>query len=66
MEEIFTRNYKHRTFGGLIYNSDFEIDYIARKDNSKNGSLIAQRIMSDWKFDNQCRLNIIARNRKIK
>ncbi len=46
----------HSTFGGLIYQSDFETDYKG-KDN-KNGSTIAFRILSDLKFDDQCRKNI--------
>ena len=53
MPETFyrTRNYKvdHTTFGGIIYPSDFNTDYRG-KDNT-NGSFIAQRIISDWKFD---------------
>lgn len=51
------RNYKidHTTFGGVIYHSDFNTDYRG-KDNS-NGSLIAQRIERDKRFDEQCRKN---------
>lgn len=45
----------HSTFGGLIYPSDFETDYRG-KDNTK-GSPIAQRIASDQRFDNSCRVN---------
>lgn len=50
-------NYKidHTTFGGVIYHSDFNTDYRG-KDNS-NGSLIAQRIERDKRFDEQCRKN---------
>lgn len=52
-----TTNYKtdHHTFGGLIYHSDFNTDY-KRKSNN-NGSMIAQRIISDKKFDKQCMQN---------
>lgn len=66
MPETFyrTRNYKvdHTTFGGIIYPSDFNTDYRG-KDNT-NGSFIAQRIISDWKFDKQCKTNRERDNRK--
>lgn len=45
----------HTTFGGRIYLSDFETDYKGK--NNYNGSTIAQRIISDRNFDNQCRKN---------
>jgi len=51
----------HATFGGLIFLSDFETDY--RSNNHQNGSSIAQRIVSDLKFDEQCRKNIKNRER---
>lgn len=51
----------HTKFGGKIYLSDFETDY-KRKSNT-NGSTIAQRIMSDHRFDEQCRKNIEARRK---
>lgn len=59
-----TGTYKsdHSTFGGLIYLSDFETDY--RGKNNNHGSSIAQRIVSDKKFDDQCKRNIENRNRK--
>lgn len=46
-----TRNYKpdHSTFGGKIYGYDF--CYMTISD-------IAQRIISDWKFDEKCKKNI--------
>lgn len=46
---------KHNTFGGYIYPSDF--------DRRSSMSEIADRIIADWKFDNECRKNIISRNR---
>lgn len=62
-----TRNYEinHTTFGGLICESDFNTEF--RKDNSKSkeGSSIASRIMSDWRFDEECRKNIENRKRGI-
>lgn len=45
----------HTTFGGKIYLSDFETDHKGK--NNTKGSTIAQRIMSDKKFDTQCRKN---------
>lgn len=45
----------HTKFGGLIFPSDFNTDY--RGKSSKNGSAIANRIASDYKFDEQCRKN---------
>ena len=49
-----TGNYKvdHTTFGGLIYQSDFNADY---SGNSTNGSSIAEKIASDWRFDESCK-----------
>lgn len=51
-----TRNYAdHSTFGGLIYNYDF--------DGYNSLSSIAERIASDWKFDNTCKQNALNCNR---
>ena len=44
----------HTTFGGTIYLSDFETDYAGK---SQKDSSIARRIMSDWRFDQQCKRN---------
>ena len=48
-----TGNYKpdHTTFGGIINFSDFCTDY-NRSEKSKSW---AERIVSDWKFDEKCR-----------
>lgn len=54
MTEIFYRA-DHSTFGGLICPSDFNTDH--RGKQTKNGSAIARRIVSDQKFDLQCRKN---------
>ena len=50
-----TGNYKvdHATFGGLIYQSDFNTDYSG--NTNANGSSIAARIASDWIFDESCK-----------
>lgn len=60
MTETFYRtgNYNDPTrFGGLIYYSDFNTNF-RNEDNTKKGSEIARRIMSDRKFDMQCKRNI--------
>lgn len=53
-----TGNYKpdHSTCGSVIYNYDF--------DGYTSITSIAERIISDWKFDEQCRKN--AENKKQK
>lgn len=52
-----TGNYKtdHSTCGSVIYNYDFD-GYVSMTS-------MAERIISDWKFDEQCRKNTEARNR---
>lgn len=58
------RNYKmtnyddHTRFGGLIYLSDF--------DTENPCGNIADRIISDWKFDSQCKKNADARDARAK
>lgn len=47
-------------FGGVIYPSDFDTNSGGR-DNFK-GSPIARRILSDWKFDEQCGRNLAFRS----
>ena len=56
-----TGNYKpdYSTFGGIINFSDFCTDY-NRSEKSKSW---AERIVSDWKFDEQCKKNMENRNR---
>ena len=53
-----TRNYKpnHSTFGGIITNADFNTN--GRKDNPDSISSVVKDIISDWRFDEQCRKNI--------
>ncbi len=57
-------NVDHSTFGGIIHLSDFETDHRGKDNN--NGSTIAQRIISDSKFDERCRKNIENRERNKK
>lgn len=45
----------HATFGGLIRFTDFCTDYRGKDENK---SPIADRIISDWKFDESCKKNI--------
>lgn len=60
MTETFYRTENRNTdptrFGGLIYYSDFNTNF--RNEDNTNGSEIARRIMSDRKFDMQCKRNI--------
>ena len=44
-------NVDHRTFGGIIEESDFITDFVG---NSCQSSSIASRITRDWAFDRQC------------
>lgn len=55
-------NIDHSTFGGIIYPSDFETTY--RGNDNLHGSTIAQRIISDKKFDKHYR-KIIERKNEI-
>ena len=50
-----TGNYKvdHTTFGGTIYQSDFNTDYSG--NTNANGSVVASKIASDWRFDESCK-----------
>lgn len=51
----------HKKFGGIINPSDFNTDY--RGKNTYGGSEVARRIISDHKFDEQCRKNAEGRDR---
>ena len=52
-----TGNYKpdHSTCGSVIYNYDFD-GYVSMRD-------MAERIISDWKFDEERRKDVSNRNR---
>ena len=52
-----TGNYKpdYSTFGGVIYNYDFD-GYVSMTS-------MAERIISDWKFDEERRKDVLNRNR---
>ena len=52
-----TGNYKpdHSTCGSVIYNYDFD-GYVSMSD-------MAERIISDWKFDEERRNDVLNRNR---
>ena len=52
-----TENYKpdHSTCGSVIYNYDFD-GYVSMAD-------MAERIISDWKFDERCRKLTEIKNR---
>ena len=53
-----TENYKpdHSTCGSVIYNYDFD-GYVSMTS-------IAERIISDWKLDEQCKKNAESRDKK--
>ena len=40
-----------RNFSGLIYTSDYNTEF---KKESNNGSVVANKIISDFKFDGDC------------
>lgn len=46
----------HTTFGGIIYPSDFNTE--SRGKPRVNGSLTANRIAQDFRFDEECKKNI--------
>lgn len=50
-----SREELHRGYGGKIYESDFNI---VRGKNTLQSS-VANKIISDWKFDEHCHENII-------
>ena len=53
-----TSNYTdHSTFGGYVNNGDFFTEYPQKKGE------YAERIISDWKFDQQCKRNAENRDR---
>ena len=62
-----TRNYyttgsynpDHTTFGGTINFSDFCTD----NNRSEKSKSWAERIVSDWRFDEQCKKNALNRDR---
>ena len=56
-----TGNYKtdHTTFGGTINFSDFCTD----NNRSEKSKSWAERIVSDWRFDEQCKKNALNRDR---
>lgn len=59
MTEAFNKNRKykvdHSTFGGIIYSSDFNTNNLTSRN-------IAQRIVNDKNFDEQCKRIIRNRN----
>ncbi|MBD5468045.1 MAG: hypothetical protein HDR21_07840 [Lachnospiraceae bacterium] len=59
MDKTSNGNTDHSTFGGIIYPADFNTDH--RKRHPIYGSSIANRIIQDLKFDEQCRRNIESR-----
>lgn len=52
---LLSREELHRTFGGVIYSSDFDTEYSGK---SNTESKHAGRIISSWRFDMQCEANL--------
>lgn len=52
---IPSREEWHRTYGGTIYNSDFETEYVGKHEKT---SPYARRIVADMGFDRNCAKNI--------
>lgn len=50
----FILSENRNTYGGYIFASDFCTDY----EGTRN---IAERIISDWRFDKQCKKNVETR-----
>lgn len=64
MTRSIDQNNKHpNTYGGLICFSDFCTDFPSPYSSPERGSVIAQKIANDTKFDKQCGKNIIDRKR---
>jgi len=61
MNTIFGRH-DSRTYGGYINENDFWTNYTHPRKN--NEITIADRIISDWKFDQECRNAVINNKRK--
>lgn len=57
MKKIITQDETHRRFSGIIYSSDFSTEYQGTKN-------MAARIMSDWRFDEECMKNSQNQERK--
>ena len=51
-EYVINYNNLHRTFGGLIYESDFDTNHPTNFAGGK--SAVAERIAGDWHFDRLC------------
>ena len=50
-KSIYTYGSDSRNFSGLIYASDYNTEF--KKENN-NGSVVANKIISDFKFDSDC------------
>ena len=53
IEQIYTYGHDNSSFGGKLYNNDFEMYPVEN---------IASRIASDMKFDEECKKNVILKN----
>lgn len=55
----FKNTYQPNTFGGIIYESDFDTEH---RGYEAKESAVASRILNAWKFDQQCLRNAELRN----
>ena len=53
-------NVDHRTFGGIIEESDFVTDFVGNSCKKKKNT---SRITRDWAFDRQCIKDVENRDR---
>lgn len=58
IRRTLNREELHKTFGGIIWESDFCTDF-----NKKSGNCV-ERIITSWRFDKRCCKNIKNRNQK--
>lgn len=57
-----SREELHRGYSGWLNDADF----IMSRGNNQKQSRIAEKIASDWRFDEQCHKNIISKEREKK
>lgn len=55
-----SREELHRCYGGYLSESDFTI----ARGRNQNKSRIAEKIVSDWRVDEQCHKNILSKERE--
>lgn len=61
-----SREELHRGYGGWLNDADFIISRGNSRGNNQKQSRIAEKIASDWRFDEQCHKNILSKERERK